>query len=144
MEFVENILNQAKDTTKITDGLDEITNIFTLPIQYNDSTRKLNTNIIDDLELVKTVDEDKKEMPIYNHVFKSSNILGKTMLESVPKYYTTDVAYLKDSQQLIKQFKNDEINTISNNHNFSNTNIEETVTLWKEIKGETGFHSKYL
>jgi hypothetical protein len=143
MEFVENILNQAKDTTKITDGLNEITNIFKLPIQYNDSTRKLNTNIIDDLELVKTVDEDK-EIPIYNHVFKSSNILGKTMLESVPKYYTTDVAYLKESQQLIKQFKNDEINTISNKHNFSNTNIEETVTLWKEIKGETGFHSKYL
>ena len=110
MEFVENILNQAKDTTKITDGLNEITNIFKLPIQYNDSTRKLNTNIINDLELVKTVDEVKKETPIYNHVFKSSNILGKTMLESVPKYYTTDVAYLKDSQQRIKQFKNDEIN----------------------------------
>jgi hypothetical protein len=45
MEFVENILNQAKDTTKITDGLNEITNIFKLPIQYNESTRKLNTNI---------------------------------------------------------------------------------------------------
>jgi hypothetical protein len=57
----------------------------------------------DDEEIFESVKEEE-ETPIYNHVFKSSNILGKTVLEAVPKYYTTDTAFLKDTQQLIKQF----------------------------------------
>ena len=145
MEFVENILKETTNKSqanKITDGMNDISNIFKLPIQYNNETKKLNTNIIEDLELVKTVDSE--ETPIYNHVFKSTNVLGKTMLESVPKYYTTDTVYLKDSQQLIKQIKNEDVVAISGKHNFTDTNIEETVANWKEIKGETGFHSKYL
>ena len=147
MNFVETVLKETinksqTQSNKITDGMSDITNIFKLPIQYNDSTKKLNTNIIEDLELVKTVDSEEK--PIYNYVFKSSNILGKTMLDSIPKYYTTDTAYLKDSQQLIKQIKNEELTAISEKHNFTDSNIEETISNWKEIKGETGFHSKYL
>jgi hypothetical protein len=66
------------------------------------------------------------------------------VLEAVPKYYTTDTAFLKDTQQLIKQFKSEDINTISNKHGFTDVNVEETVANWREIKGETGFHSKYL
>jgi len=147
MEFVENILKEATNksqiqSNKITDGLNELTNIFKLPIQYNDETKKLNTNIIEDLELVKTV--DNQEIPIYNYVFNPTNILGKTMLETVPKYYTTDITYLKDNQELIKQIKTDKFNTISNKHNFSDSDIEDTLASWKEIKGETAFHTKYL
>ena len=157
MQFVEEMLKQAKNgnnsNTKETQpgpiDIAEINNVFKMPIQYNDKTRKLNENIIADLELVKTIKTKEEgvkeeETPIYNHVFKSSNILGKTVLEAVPKYYTTDTAFLKDTQQLIKQFKTDDINTISNKHGFTDVNIEETVSSWKEIKGETGFHSKYL
>ncbi len=147
MDFVETVLKETinksqTQANKITDGMSDITNIFKLPIQYNDSTKKLNTNIIEDLELVKTVDSE--ETPIYNYVFKSSNVLGKTVLDSIPKYYTTDTGYLKDSQQLIKQIKNEELTAISEKHNFTDSNIEETISNWKEIKGETGFHSKYL
>ena len=156
MQFVEEMLKQAKNgnnSTKETGPIDiaEINNVFKMPIQYNDKTRKLNGNIIADLELVKTIEQgeglkekEKEKEPIYNHVFKSSNILGKTVLEAVPKYYTTDTSFLKDTQQLIKQFKTEDINTISNKHGFTDVNMEETVANWKEIKGETGFHSKYL
>ena len=148
MQFVEEMLKQAKNdnnsnkTPSVPIDIAEINNVFKMPIQYNDKTRKLNENIIADLELVKTIEQ--KEIPIYNHIFKSSNILGKTVLEAVPKYYTTDASFLKDTQQLIKQFKSEDINTISNKHGFTDVNMEETVSNWKEIKGETGFHSKYL
>ena len=130
MQFVEEMLKQAKNgnnSTKETGPIDiaEINNVFKMPIQYNDKTRKLNGNIIDDLELVKTI--DKEGEAIYNHVFKSSNILGKTVLEAIPKYYTTDTSFLKDTQELIKQFKAEDINTISNKHGFTDVNIEETM-----------------
>ena len=154
MQFVEEMIKQAKNgnnsnSNKTQSGpidIAEINNVFKMPIQYNDKTRKLNENIIADLELVKTIEqgEGTKETPIYNHIFKSSNILGKTVLEAVPKYYTTDTEFLKDTQQLIKQFKLEDINTISNKHGFTDVNMEETIANWKEIKGETGFHSKYL
>ena len=129
MQFVEEMLKQAKNgnnSNKTQSGpidIAEINNVFKMPIQYNDKTRKLNENIIADLELVKTIEQGEeqekgtKETPIYNHIFKSSNILGKTVLEAVPKYYTTDASFLKDTQQLIKQFKSEDINTISNKHN---------------------------
>ena len=144
MHLFANILNQAKDelnknldtnsnskekekdsntsTTDSISNLDKITEVFKLPIQYNDKVKKLNENIITDLELVKTV--DPVETPIYNNIFKSTNILGKKVLEEIPKYYTTDTAYLKDSQNLIKQIKNEDINTISNKHSFTDSNIE--------------------
>jgi hypothetical protein len=144
MQFVEEMIKQAKNGNKTPSGpidIAEINNVFKMPIQYSDKTRKLNGNIIADLELVKTIEQGEA---IYSHVFKSSNILGKTVLETVPKYYTTDTAFLKDTQQLIKQFKLEDINTISNKHGFTDLNMEETVSNWKEIKGETGFHSKYL
>ena len=160
MQFVEEMLKQAKNgktKEKETGPIDiaEINNVFKMPIQYNEKTRKLNGNIITDLELVKTIAKEKEEEEeegskekegeaIYNHVFKSSNILGKTVLEAFPKYYTTDTSFLKDTQELIKQFKTEDINTISNKHGFTDVNMEETVSNWKEIKGETGFHSKYL
>jgi len=146
MQFVEELLKHAKtgeskqSNTPV--DINDINKVFKIPIQYNAKTRKLNENIINDLELVKTVDSG--ETPIYNHVFKPTNILGKIVLETVPKYYTTDTSFLKESQQLIKKFKPDDINTITNKHNFSDSSIEDTVSCWKEIKGETGFLSKYL
>ena len=127
MQFVEEMLKQAKNdnnSNKTPSGpidIAEINNVFKMPIQYNDKTRKLNENIIADLELVKTI--DKEGEAIYNHVFKSSNILGKTVLEAIPKYYTTDTSFLKDTQELIKQFKAEDINTISNKHGFTDVNI---------------------
>ena len=72
MQFVEEMLKQATgcDTKKanIPVDINDINKVFKTPIQYNDKTRKLNENIILDLELVKTV--DLEETPIYNNIFK--------------------------------------------------------------------------
>jgi hypothetical protein len=122
--------------------LDSLHEVFTLPIKYNEKVRRLNDNIITDLELVKTI--DKEEKPIYDYIFKPTNTLGSKVLEEVPKFYTTDTEYLKETQTLVKNFKNADIKAISETKNFKNSDIEDAVKAWEEVKGETGFHSKYL
>jgi hypothetical protein len=133
-----NLQNQ-NDKKKKMDSLHEV---FTLPIKYNEKVKKLNENIITDLELVKTI--DKEEKPIYDYVFKPTNTLGSKVLEEVPKFYTTDTEYLKETQTLVKNFKSADIKAISEKKSFTNSDIEDTVKAWEEIKGESGFHSKYL
>lgn len=138
MESQQN-MNQKQNDKKKLDSLHEV---FTLPIKYNEKVRKLNENIITDLELVKSI--DKEETPIYNYVFKPTNTLGSKVLEEVPKYYTTDSEYLKETQTLVKNFKNTDYKAISETKNFRDFDIEDTVKAWEEIKGETSFQSKYL
>jgi hypothetical protein len=116
--------------------LDSINSVFTLPIKYNEHVKKLNDNIVTDLELVKSINPD--ETPIYNYIFKPTNSLGTKVLEEVPKHYTTDMEYLKETQTLIKNFNSTKYKAMSD------LKIEETIKTWEEIKGETGFHSKYL
>lgn len=142
-EFLKKAMESQQDVKKPDiKKLDALNEVFTLPIKYNEKTRKLNENIITDLELVKSIDKDEK--PIYNYIFKPTNTLGTKVLEEVPKYYTTDIEYLKDTQSLINKFKNTDYKRISESKNFSDSNIEEIIAAWEEIKGETGFHSKYL
>jgi hypothetical protein len=142
-EFLKKAMESQQDVKKPNiKKLDALNEVFTLPIKYNEKARKLNENIITDLELVKSI--DKEEKPIYNYIFKPTNTLGTKVLEEVPKYYTTDIEYLKDTQSLINKFKNADCKRISESRNFNDSNIEETIAAWEEIKGETGFHSKYL
>jgi hypothetical protein len=134
--------NQQSQNQTNKKKLDSLHEVFTLPIKYNEKVRRLNDNIITDLELVKTI--DKEEKPIYDYIFKPTNTLGSKVLEEVPKFYTTDTEYLKETQTLVKNFKNADIKAISETKNFKNSDIEDAVKAWEEVKGETGFHSKYL
>lgn len=143
-EFLKKALdpNQQSQNQTNKKKLDSLHEVFTLPIKYNEKVRRLNDNIITDLELVKTI--DKEEKPIYDYIFKPTNTLGSKVLEEVPKFYTTDTEYLKETQTLVKNFKNADIKAISETKNFKNSDIEDVVKAWEEVKGETGFHSKYL
>jgi hypothetical protein len=123
-------------------NVENINGIFKIPICYNEKVKKLNDTVVNDLELVQSLDKDGSS--IYDEVFKPSNMLSSTIIEQFGTNYTTDVDYLKETQQLIKQINIDEINTLNNKHNFSNFSLNDIVSLWKEIKGETGFHEKYL
>ena len=84
-EFLKKALdpNQQSQNQTNKKKLDSLHEVFTLPIKYNEKVKKLNDNIITDLELVKTI--DKEEKPIYDYVFKPSNTLGSKVLEEVPK-----------------------------------------------------------
>lgn len=143
-EFLKKALDPNHQSQNQTNKkkLDSLHEVFTLPIKYNEKVRRLNDNIITDLELVKTI--DKEDKPIYDYIFKPTNTLGSKVLEEVPKFYTTDTEYLKETQTLVKNFKNADIKAISETKNFKNSDIEDAVKAWEEVKGETGFHSKYL
>jgi hypothetical protein len=120
----------------------DINNIFKIPICYNDKVQKLNNTIITDLELVQSIDRD--ESPIYDNVFKPSNRASEQVIKQIAQYYTTDIDYLKETQQLTKNINSEELNTIHNKYSFSDFEINDIVSSWEEIKGETGFCEKYL
>ncbi len=107
---------------------------FKLPIYYNDNKINLNKNIIDDLELVKTIDDNNR--PILEYYFNSNNQLSKNLLSQVSEYYTNDVKYLKDSQVLLQKYKNKDKNTLLKDY-------DEIINIWHEIKNDTGFKERY-
>jgi hypothetical protein len=128
--------------SKNNDSLENINEIFKIPICYNEDVKKLNNNVITDLELIKTIETD--ETSIYDNVFKPSNKLSTKVIEQFANNYTTNTEYLKNTQKLIKSIHSEEINTIHNKHNFGNFEINDIVGLWQEIKSESGFCEKYL
>ena len=128
--------------TKLNSSLDDVNTVFKIPVFYNKNVKKLNESVINDLELVKSVDKD--EPSIYDNVFKPSNKPSNKIIEQVADSYTTDIDYLRDTQNLIKSLEIEELNTINNKHSFSSFDLNDAVGLWEEIKGETGFREKYL
>ena len=55
----------SKMEPKLDSKMNNIHNCFKLPIYYNDKKVELKQNIIDDLELVKTIDTSSN--PIYSY-----------------------------------------------------------------------------
>ena len=135
------IKQQFKPQVPQNTNKDNINDIFKIPIYYT-NIKKLNDNIINDLELVESI--DKEETPIYENIFKPSNKLSLQVIKQITNYYTTDVEYLKETQQLTKQINSHELNTINHTHKFSDFEINDIVSLWDEIKEDTGFCEKYL
>ena len=112
-------------------NLEQINEHFHLPISYNSKKMGLRKNIIQDLELIETV--DPSGCSIYNTAFQPSTCFGKKVLEQFPNYYTTDVQYLKDTQQILKKY-----NPIDCDIDLSNI-----MEIWDEIKNDSGFKEKY-
>jgi hypothetical protein len=119
-----------------------VNDIFKIPIFYNTNVQKLNDNIINDLELVESINAE--ESPIYENIFKPSNKLSLQVIQQISNYYTTDVEYLTETQQLTTQINSTELNTINDTHKFRDFEINDIVSLWEEIKEDTGFCEKYL
>jgi hypothetical protein len=155
--------SKAADESATNNDLNEdpfstVNDVFKLPIFYNSETKILNATIINDLELLKTIDisynekdndlinevinEEKVDKPIYNYVFNPTSSLAKKVLEVLPTFYTTDTQFLAETQLLTESL------TFSKNENekndVTNLEIEETIVAWKEIKSDTGFCNKYL
>ena len=127
---------------KLNVSLDNLNEVFKIPIIYNNCSKKLNETIINDLELITSI--DKEESSIYDNIFNLTNKPSKKVVEQFSNYYTTDTKYLKDTQKLITSFNKEEINTIYNKHNFGDFELNDVVSSWEEIKAETGFCEKYL
>lgn len=135
--------------------LELIDNYFKLPITYNKHVKKLQENVVLDLELNKNIIEttklendhhDKNETvkPIYDYILKPMTSIGKKLIDTIPQYYTTDTEYLTQTQSLIKTISKTEIEKISQDNHVDKFSLEDFLHTWNEIKEETGFCEKYL
>lgn len=112
-------------------SLENIQEHFRPPIYYNPKRMELKKNIVDDLELVQTVDASNN--PIYSYCLNTENELSVAVTPQLCQYYTTDTDFIKDNQTLLKSYK-----PVA-----GSVNYKEMLDLWKEIKTDTGFKEKY-
>lgn len=113
-----------------------INDFFKMPIYYNPNKVELKKNIINDLELVSSIDASSN--PIYTYCFNNDNVISKKLIEQVSKFYTTDINFLKDNQTLLKEYKKNE-----NKYTDISPNYKNIIEMWNEIKIEHGFKEKY-
>jgi hypothetical protein len=124
------------DEQKTNSDINQTHKHFKLPIWYNDKKMAMSKNIINDLELVQTIDPSYNSM--YSLFFNSNNQFSTKLTEQVSEYYTTDVTFLKDNQKLLKTYK--KINKYTND---ISTNYSKISEIWKEIKEDGGFKERY-
>jgi len=77
---------------------------FRLPISYVADKKEINQNILNDLELIES--KDPLGDSLYSTIFKPKSTFGKRFLNDWSRYYTTDVVFLKESQQFYKSYEN--------------------------------------
>jgi DNA mismatch repair ATPase MutS len=116
--------------------IDNLNNYFKLPIYYNKNKVELQENIASDLELIKTVDPSCNS--IYSFCFNNNNNVSFAINNQIAQHYTNDISFLKDSQKLIKNYKQIENKYIEYSPNYKNI-----IDIWNELKIETGFKEKY-
>lgn len=107
-------------------------NIFKLPIEYLKNKKLVSNDIKNDLELVKTINQDSK--PIYNYLFNPQTELGKETIKKWSTNYTTNKLFLKQSQDLYQK-----IDAIP----FEKHIVENMFTSWREINKQNNFEEKY-
>ena len=117
--------------------ISEINNHFKMPIFYNYKKMKIKQHIIADLELVKTIDASGCK-PIYNYFFNNDNDVSEKLIEQVADYYTTDVDFITQNQELLKSYKQCNKKYTTHSPNYGNI-----LEIWNEIKCETDFKEKY-
>lgn len=108
---------------------------FKLPIHYVSTKTELKENVIADLELVETLDASGSGASLYQSTFMPTTEPGKIILKQIPKYYTTDVSFLKDTQTLLKTYRT--------NAEQPQADFVKMLELWNEMKNDTGFKDKY-
>lgn len=116
--------------------INKMNEYFYMPITYIKDKHELKKNIVNDLELVSTVDSSCN--PIYSFCFNTNNDVSKKMTEQISKYYSTDVPFLKDNQKLIKEYILPE-----NKYTKISPNYKDIIDIWNELKVESGFKEKY-
>jgi hypothetical protein len=121
--------------------IDNLNKYFKLPIYYNKDKKTIKQNIIDDLELVNTIDPSNNS--IYSYYFNTgtgsgnANPLSEKLIVQMPDFYTTDVDFLIENQKLLKSFKPIKTNDAVNNE------YKKIIETWNEIKCDTGFKERY-
>jgi len=124
----------------IVSNIEKINESFQIPICFNEKKIELNKNIITDLELIDTIDASCN--PIYSYVFQPQTCFGKKVIRKFSEYYTTDTEFLKETQELLKNYKKLELTNDETSESKDKyfTNI---LDIWDEIKNDIGFKDRY-
>jgi len=145
--------NTSKKNNENNKNKDSITSFtsFKFPISYIDNKQEINDNIINDLELVES--KNPGEPSMYNHILKPESIFSKKFLNEWSKYYTTDIAFLKDSQAFYKAYVNQydgdlkakvTMTTSTNETTIDPHDIFEKIDkLWIDIAGDKNFKQRF-
>ena len=107
-------------------------NSFELPIHYLKDKKELTENIYTDLELLESNDSSNC---LYDYVFENDNIIGKQLLKSWSKYYTTNKDFLKESQELYNNLHIEKPN--------SNEKTKEVFELYTKYLNDDNFKSNF-
>lgn len=141
--------------------------VFKHPISYSDPAKlhELPTTIIEDLEMIqpkpklavamaaeatdvaKKVEGEAADATdadavkgLYHYVFSPSSVYGTDYLPIWSKYYTTDIAYLKNTQTLLEMFDNELLErNISQNTGHAGS-VEAFATMkdtWTAFRGNS-------
>ena len=116
--------------------IDDINDYFKIPIYYNKDKVELNKIIVNDLELIETVDPSCNS--IYTYCFDNDNDVSKKLNQQIVKYYTTDKQFLSDNQKLLKEYKSLDVK-----YTDYSTNYKNIVDIWNELKMDAGFKERY-
>ncbi|RZD39699.1 MAG: hypothetical protein CXT73_07290 [Methanobacteriota archaeon] len=103
---------------------------FEIPLKYN-KTYPIENNLINDLELLDTVNKENK--PVIEYLFNPTHELGKKSLNQWD-CYTTDTEFLKESQTFYNDI--DDLNEKSEV-------INNMLKTWKEVKGLQKFDERF-
>ena len=115
--------------------------VFKLPIQYleKEKIHLLNDIVRNDLELEENNINSVKSM--YEYIFEPQNQFSKNMISCWNKYFTTDIEFLKESQDVLKNISTYlKITPLENFENIENTEI---IEIWKDTKEDKNFLEKY-
>jgi len=106
---------------------------FRLPITYlpEDEIRPLSETVGQDLELVVS----KSDKSMYQQLFQPSHIFGEATIQDWKKQFTSNIQYLRDTQEIIQTMESEPDYTL---------NTEILMELWEDAKGQnTYFLEKY-
>jgi hypothetical protein len=151
MNILSTVLSFYDDQEKNSSA--DYNDCFKLPIEYLEESKLklLNNNIISDLELKVTKEDDSANNPssnnnsgvynLYYHVFDPTNIFEKNILNRWSNYYTIDKEFLLESQYLLKNYKSIKKVNFADDTNI--TKEEELYTNCNKIIYDNGFVNNY-
>lgn len=107
---------------------------FKLPIETNEHSI-LDETLLKDLEILETKQNNDETKPLFDIMYSPTHPVDSLIKKPLMTCYTTDVSFLTQKQEFIKQI-----------HGVSLTphdNLTKTFDIIQDIKEEDDFHSKY-
>ena len=133
---LKNMLQPDKPKAKTEPKPDTLHHGFKLPIHYLDASEihVLSSQVSEDLELSGS----DLSGNMYYHILTPQHQFAKNMQVEWSKHYTTNVPFLRDTQQVLKS-----IPTYLENSKSDKISCDKVLQIWKDTKNDASFLEKY-